>query len=81
MSSTVRQESTVEKVKDSTFYPLIFEADEGDDIWDERICARRTRRGAFRDLEEIRNYARRAKVLPTLEVSFRHLYMNSGCRT
>lgn len=64
-------------VEDPTFYPLIYEAEDADDIWDERVWRKANpSAGAFRDLEEIRAYAQRAKVLPTLEVSFRHLYLN-----
>jgi phage terminase large subunit-like protein len=63
--------------EDRTFYPLIFEADEDDDIWSEATWLKANpSAGAFRDLEEIREYARRAKQLPTLELSFRRLYLN-----
>ena len=64
-------------VDDPTYYPLIFEASEDDDIWSEATWLKANpSAGAFRDLEEIRRYAQRAKVLPTLELSFRRLYLN-----
>jgi len=64
-------------VVDPTYYPLIFEAAETDDIWDEATWLKANpSAGAFRDLDEIRRYAQRAKVLPTLELSFRRLYLN-----
>lgn len=64
-------------VEDPTYYPLIFETAEDDDIWDEATWLKANpSAGAFRDLEEIRLYAKRAKVLPTLELSFRRLYLN-----
>lgn len=64
-------------VVDPTYYPLIFEAAEDDDIWAEATWLKANpSAGAFRDLDEIRRYAQRAKVLPTLELSFRRLYLN-----
>jgi phage terminase large subunit-like protein len=64
-------------VDDPTFYPLIFEAEDEDDIWSEAIWKKANpSAGAFRDLEEIRTYAKRAKLLPTMELSFRRLYLN-----
>lgn len=63
--------------EDETFYPLIFEADEGDNIWDEKTWLKANpSAGAFRDLDEIRRFAKRAKVIPTEEQSFRRLYLN-----
>lgn len=62
---------------DETFYPLIFEAEPDDNIWDERTWVKANpSAGHFRDLDEIRRYAERAKALPTLELSFRRLYLN-----
>jgi len=64
-------------VVDPTYYPLIFEAAETDDIWAEATWLKANpSAGAFRDLDEIRRYAQRVKVLPTLELSFRRLYLN-----
>jgi len=66
-----------ELVEDKSFYPLIFEAGADDDIWDEAVWRKANpSAGAFRDIEEIRAYARRAQLLPTLELSFRRLYLN-----
>lgn len=63
--------------QDDSFYPLIFEAGEDDDIWDEKTWLKANpSAGAFRDLEEIRRYATRARRIPTLELSFRRLYLN-----
>lgn len=64
-------------IDDPTYYPLIFEAAEDDDIWIEATWLKANpSAGAFRDLDEIRRYAKRAKELPTLELSFRRLYLN-----
>ena len=64
-------------VTDKTFYPLIFEAEAEDDIWDEATWRKANpSAGAFRDLEEIRAFAERAKAIPTMENAFRRLYLN-----
>ena len=64
-------------VEDPSYYPLIFEASKEDDIWSEDVWKKANpSAGHFRDLDELRRYAERAKVLPTLELSFRRLYLN-----
>ena len=64
-------------VQDPTFYPLIFEADPDDDIWDEKTWRKANpSAGHFRSLDEIREMAERAKALPSQEIAFRRLYLN-----
>jgi len=64
-------------VKDSTFYPVIYEADQDADIWDENTWFKcNPSLGIFRSLEEFRQSANRAREMPTEEARFRRLYLN-----
>jgi phage terminase large subunit-like protein len=57
----------------------LFAADEenGDDIWDEEVWKRvNPAWGIFRDIDDFRDLARRAKRMPTSEATFRNLYLN-----
>ena len=62
---------------DTTFYPVIYEAPEDADIWDEKTWfLANPALGVFRSLEEFRQTATRAKEIPSLEAGFRRLYLN-----
>lgn len=64
-------------IKDETFAPVIFQAPEDADIWDEAVwygC--NPALGDFRSLEEMRTMAERAKRMPSAEAAFRNLYLN-----
>lgn len=64
-------------IKDKTFYPVLYYADEDDDIWNEKTWFKANPAlGIFRSLEEFRQTATRAKELPTEEARFRRLYLN-----
>jgi phage terminase large subunit-like protein len=64
-------------VKDDTFVPIIFQAPEDADIWDESTWfACNPALGDFRSLEEMRTFAERAKRIPASEAAFRNLYLN-----
>lgn len=64
-------------ITDPTFYPVLYYADEEDDVWDEKTWFKANPAlGVFRSLEEFRQSATRAKELPTEEAKFRRLYLN-----
>lgn len=64
-------------IKDETFYPVIYEADPEDDIYDEKVWYKcNPALGIFRSIEEFRQSAIRAKEMPTEESRFRRLYLN-----
>lgn len=64
-------------IKDETFVPVIFEAPEDADPWDEKTWyACNPALGDFRSLDEMRTFADRAKRIPALENVFRNLYLN-----
>jgi len=64
-------------IKDDSFAPIIYQAPEDADIWDEQVwfgC--NPALGDFRSLEEMRVFAERAKRIPAAEAAFRNLYLN-----
>jgi phage terminase large subunit-like protein len=64
-------------VQDETFAPIIFQAPEDSDIWDESVWHEcNPALGDFRSLEEMRTFAERAKRIPASEAAFRNLYLN-----
>lgn len=64
-------------IEDPTFYPVIYEAPEDADIYDEKVWyASNPALGVFRKIEEMRQLATRAKEIPTAEATFRRLYLN-----
>lgn len=64
-------------IEDSTFSGFVFEIPKEEDVWDEAnwILANPAL-ADFRDLQDMRILAERAKHLPTLEASFRNLFCN-----
>jgi len=64
-------------VKDATFYPVIYEAPEDANIYDERVWMKcNPALHIFRSIDEMRQLSKRAKELPTAEATFRRLYLN-----
>ncbi len=64
-------------VKDETFYPVIYEAPEDADIYDEKVWEQANPAlHIFRSIDEMRQLSKRAKELPTAEATFRRLYLN-----
>ena len=64
-------------IKDETFCPIIYQAPEDADIWDESVWfACNPALGDFRSLEEMQTFAARAKKIPAAEAAFRNLYLN-----
>jgi phage terminase large subunit-like protein len=64
-------------VEDPTFLPVIYEAPKEADWLDEQVWfAANPALGDFRDLAEMRNFAREAKEMPGSENTFRRLYLN-----
>ena len=64
-------------VQDKTFYPVVYEAPEESDIYDEKTWyIANPALGVFRKIEEMRQLAVRAKEIPTAEATFRRLYLN-----
>ncbi|MFV3131731.1 terminase large subunit [Niveispirillum sp. KHB5.9] len=64
-------------IEDPTFAPFIFAAPLEADPWDEESWyLANPALGDFRSLEEMRQYASRARRMPALEASFRALYLN-----
>ena len=64
-------------IKDETFAPVIYQAPEDADIWDESVWHKcNPALGDFRSLEEMRVFAARAKRIPSAEAAFRNLYLN-----
>lgn len=69
-------------VEDDTFFPCIYTAPEEADPWDEATwfdC--NPALGDFRDLEEMRTYAKQAQRIPAKEATFRLLYLNQRIAT
>lgn len=65
------------EVDEPTFKPFIFKSDEDADIWDEATWYQANPAlGDFRDLEEMRRFAKTAKEIPSQEAIFRNLYLN-----
>ena len=64
-------------IKDDTFYPVVFGADENDDWEDEKVWYKvNPALGVFRSLEEMRALYNKAKETPALQNTFRRLYLN-----
>lgn len=69
-------------VEDETFFPCIYSAPETSDPWDEATWFEcNPALGDFRDLEEMRSYARQAQRVPAREATFRLLYLNQRIAT
>jgi phage terminase large subunit-like protein len=65
------------EVIDPTLLPVIYETPMEADAWDEANWPlANPALGDFRSLEEMRDYASKAKRMPSLEGSFRNLYLN-----
>lgn len=64
-------------VKDPSFYPIIYELDEKDD-WKDESLWKKANPGLdiFRDREEMRRMFKKALVVPSLQNTFRRLYLN-----
>lgn len=64
-------------IEDETFVPIIYQAPEDADIWDEAVWHEcNPALGDFRSLEEMRTMAQRAQRMPSAEAAFRNLYLN-----
>jgi phage terminase large subunit-like protein len=64
-------------VEDPTFYPVIFAADEDADWLDEEVWKQANPAlQDFRDIDEMRAVAHKAKEIPALQNTFRRLYLN-----
>lgn len=64
-------------IKDPTFLPVIFAASEGADWTDEEVWkACNPALGTFRNIDEMRQLCKKAQEIPTLEMTFRRLYLN-----
>lgn len=64
-------------VDDKTFYPVLFYADKKDDIYDEKTWYKcNPALDKFRNIDEFRQTAKRAREIPSLENNFRRLYLN-----
>jgi len=64
-------------IEDETFIPIIYQAPEDADIWDESVWYEcNPALGDFRSLEEMSMMAKRAKRMPSAEAAFRNLYLN-----
>jgi phage terminase large subunit-like protein len=64
-------------VKDKTFLPVIYEADEKDNWENEKVWYRvNPALGTFRKIEEMRSLFNKAKVTPALQNTFKRLYLN-----
>jgi phage terminase large subunit-like protein len=69
------------EVEDDVFYSAIFEAEDNCDIMDESQWFRSNPAlGVFRDYNELKSLAIKAKAMPTLEAAFRRLYLNQHVR-
>lgn len=65
------------QIEDPTFIPIIYQADEDADAWDEAVWHEcNPALGDFRSLDEMRIMADRAKRMPAAEATFRNLYLN-----
>lgn len=70
-------------VEDPTFLPVVYSAPEGADWKDERVwkAANPALTGdSFRNLDEMREMAKRAEHTPALQNTFRRLYLNQWTR-
>lgn len=65
------------RVKDPSFYPIIYELDEKDDWKDEKLWKKANPGlGVFRNIDEMRRMFQKALVVPSLQNTFRRLYLN-----
>lgn len=65
------------QIVDPTFIPIIYQAPEDADAWDESVWFEcNPALGDFRSLDEMRIMADRAKRMPAAEATFRNLYLN-----
>ena len=66
-----------EEEDDPVFYYKIYEADKGCDVMDEsQWYQANPALGVFRNLEDLKNLARRVKLMPLQENMFRRMYLN-----
>lgn len=64
-------------IKDKTFLPVIYEADEKDNWQNEKVWYKANPAlGTFRSLKEMRSLAKKAKEIPALQNTFRRFYLN-----
>ncbi|MFA6711907.1 MAG: terminase TerL endonuclease subunit [Candidatus Caldatribacteriota bacterium] len=64
-------------IKDPTFYPVIYAADEKDDWEDENVWFKANPAlDNFRSLDEMRALYKKAKEVPALQNTFKRLYLN-----
>jgi phage terminase large subunit-like protein len=64
-------------IKDPTFLPVIYEAEEAENWEDEKVWYKANPAlGVFRSIDEMRQMYHRAKETPALEMTFRQLYLN-----
>ncbi|HBY19967.1 MAG: terminase [Clostridiales bacterium GWE2_32_10] len=64
-------------IKDNTFYPVLYYADQEADIYNEIVWKKANPGLAnFRSLDEMRIIAKRSKEIPEVENTFRRLYLN-----
>ncbi|MCM3730062.1 terminase large subunit [Fictibacillus nanhaiensis] len=69
------------EVKDDTFYSAIYEAEDNCDLVDESQWYRSNPAlGVFRNFDELKSLAYRAKEIPSEEAKFRRLYLNQHVR-
>jgi phage terminase large subunit-like protein len=65
------------EINDDSFVCVVYSADQDADIWDEKVwrgC--NPALGDFRSLNEMRDYAQKARRMPGMVSSFRNLYLN-----
>lgn len=64
-------------VDDPSFYPVIYEADEIDDWANEKVWYKANPAlGQFRKIEELQAMCKKAQAVPSLENTFKRLYLN-----
>ena len=64
-------------IKDKTFLPVIYEADEKDDWQDEKVWHKANPAlGTFRKLDDMRSLANKAKEIPALQNTFKRFYLD-----
>lgn len=65
------------EIEDPTFASRLYAVPEEADIWDEESWyLANPALGDFRSLDEMRNFAEKAKQMPSAEATFRNLYLN-----
>jgi phage terminase large subunit-like protein len=69
-------------IDDETFHAAIYAVPDDADIWDEKNWhLANPALGDFRSLEELRQFAEKAKRIPAREAVFRNLYLNQSIST